>query len=253
MNDFAFFTWFMIIWTALAVIVSIALFFVPAPYGKFTRQGWGPTVHQKLGWIAMESPAVVVLAVMFAFSTNRFEPASIACVVIWEMHYLYRTVIFPMRMRTGGKRMTAITVLFGILFNLCNGYLNGFCLFYLLDPRPDSWLMGWRFVLGFLLFFGGFGIHLHSDMLLRGLRQPGQSGYRIPRGGLFKQVSSANYFGELVQWAGWAIATWTPAGFIFLIWTAANLVPRAWSNHQWYRKQFPEYPKERRAIIPFLF
>jgi 3-oxo-5-alpha-steroid 4-dehydrogenase 1 len=34
--------------------------------------------------------------------------------------------------------------------------------------------------------------------------------------------------------------------------TMANLVPRALATHAWYQKTFPNYPKERKAIFPFL-
>jgi protein-S-isoprenylcysteine O-methyltransferase Ste14 len=67
---------------------------------------------------------------------------------------------------------------------------------------------------------------------------------------LFEWVSCPNYLGEIVAWAGWALATWSPAGLVFAVWTFANLAPRAWSHHRWYRSNFPEYPKERKALVP---
>jgi hypothetical protein len=72
-------------------------------------------------------------------------------------------------------------------------------------------------------------------------------------GGAFRWVSAANYFGELVEWTGFAIAAMTPAAWAFAVFTAANLVPRAWSHHRWYRATFPEYPAARRSIIPYIF
>ncbi|MHA1224721.1 MAG: hypothetical protein ACTSP3_15975 [Candidatus Heimdallarchaeaceae archaeon] len=52
---------------------------------------------------------------------------------------------------------------------------------------------------------------------------------------------------------GWAIAVWSWPAFLFAMWTLANLLPRAKSNHDWYKDKFPDYPKERKAIIPFIF
>jgi steroid 5-alpha reductase family enzyme len=103
-----------------------------------------------------------------------------------------------------------------------------------------------------LLFVCGFAVNKHSDWLLRKLRKPGESGYSIPRGGLFRWVSCPNYLGEIIEWIGWAVATWSLAGLSFAVWTAANLIPRAWQYHRWYRKEFPDYPKKRKAVIPFL-
>ena len=89
-------------------------------------------------------------------------------------------------------------------------------------------------------------------MLIR-LRAPGEDGYRIPRGGLYGLVSCPNYLGEIVQWGGWALLVWNPGGLAFFVWTVANLAPRALSNHRWYRKNLPDYPENRRALIPFLY
>ena len=49
----------------------------------------------------------------------------------------------------------------------------------------------------------------------------------VPHGPLFRLVSCPNYFGEIVDWSGFALATWSPGGLLFALWTAANLVPRA--------------------------
>ena len=81
----------------------------------------------------------------------------------------------------------------------------------------------------------------------------GTKEYRIPRGGLFRWVSSPSYLTELGAWAGFALCTWSLAGvFIFLI-SAANLVPRAFATHRWYRERFPDYPPERKALIPYVW
>lgn len=37
-----------------------------------------------------------------------------------------------------------------------------------------------------------------------------------------------------------------------LLWTLANLLPRALAHHRWYGEQFDDYPRERKAILPFL-
>jgi hypothetical protein len=65
-------------------------------------------------------------------------------------------------------------------------------------------------------------------------------------------VSAPNYLGEIVEWSGWALATWSLAGLAFALYTTANLAPRALANHRWYRQQFPGYPPERRALLPHL-
>jgi len=78
----------------------------------------------------------------------------------------------------------------------------------------------------------------------------GETGYKIPHGGLFERVSCPNYLGEIIEWSGWALATWCLPGLSFAVWTFANLAPRARAHHRWYRAKFPEYPEERKALIP---
>jgi hypothetical protein len=70
---------------------------------------------------------------------------------------------------------------------------------------------------------------------------------------MFEYVSCANYFGEFVEWCGFALATWSPAAVIFAVWTAANLAPRARQHHRWYQGKFKDYPCDRAAFVPLLF
>jgi len=74
--------------------------------------------------------------------------------------------------------------------------------------------------------------------------------YKIPNGGLFRWISCPNYLGEIIEWVGWALATWSLPGMSFALWTAANLIPRAISHHKWYKTKFKDYPHRRKAIIP---
>ncbi len=107
-------------------------------------------------------------------------------------------------------------------------------------------------IIGASVFVIGWAINQHSDAVLRRLRGPGESGYKIPRGGLYRWVSCPNYLGEMLEWVGWAIAAWSLAGLAFAVFTIANLLPRALANHRWYQDKFADYPPERRAVVPFL-
>ena len=78
------------------------------------------------------------------------------------------------------------------------------------------------------------------------------AGYKIPRGGCFEYVSGANYFGEMLEWCGYAVAANSLPAAAFAFFTISNIGPRGWQHHLWYKKHFLEYPKHRRAVIPFL-
>ena len=147
-------------------------------------------------------------------------------------------------MRGGGKPTPLLTVGMAIAFNTVNAITNGAAL----APRG----VDLKVVFGVLLFLAGFAINLHSDAVLRRLRKPGETGYAIPYGGLYRWVSCPNYLGELPEWIGFAIAAWTFPALAFAVFTFANLFPRAVAHHRWYREKFPDYPKDRTAIIPLV-
>ena len=78
------------------------------------------------------------------------------------------------------------------------------------------------------------------------------AGYKIPRGGCFEYVSGANYFGEMLEWCGYAVAANSLPAAAFAFFTISNIGPRGWQHHLWYKEHFPGYPKHRRAVVPFL-
>jgi steroid 5-alpha reductase family enzyme len=106
------------------------------------------------------------------------------------------------------------------------------------------------FIAGVLLFAGGMYINLKADARLIALRGEGDSNYQIPRGWLFERISCPNHFGEMIEWLGFALLTWSLPALAFFIWTVANLLPRALAHHKWYKRQFADYPVDRKAVIP---
>jgi len=143
-------------------------------------------------------------------------------------------------------------VLTAVAFNSLNAYVNARWVSEH-GSYATSWLLDPRFLVGALVFLAGFAINQHADWVLMNLRKPGESGYKIPRGGLYRYVTCPNYLGEILEWTGWAIATWSLAGLAFALYTVANLAPRARDHHRWYLEQFGDYPKERRALIPLIW
>jgi 3-oxo-5-alpha-steroid 4-dehydrogenase 1 len=235
---------------ALALIVFISLFFVVAPYGRHVRKGWGYSIGNKLAWVIMEAPSPIVFAVCALVGDVQFNVTGFVFIGLWETHYLHRAFIYPFSLRGAARRMPLSVVSFGVLFNFLNGYLNGRYIFNFSGGYADSWLYDPRFIIGVLLFISGYVINRQSDQELRSLRKPGESGYKISYARFFRWVSSPNYLGEITIWVGWAVATWSLPGLAFALWTAANLIPRARANHAWYRKNFTDYPPERKALIP---
>ncbi len=234
----------------LAVVTFLALRFVVAPYGRHARPGWGPTLPERLGWMVMESPSLVLFAAIFAVGAHRAQAAPIALAAMWLTHYGHRTLVYPFRLR-GHKHMPAMVVVLGFGFNLLNATINASWISGL-GTYPAGWITGGRFLAGAALFVAGMAVNLDADRRLFALRREAQ-GYAIPRGGLYTWVSCPNYLGEIVEWSGWALASWSLGGAAFAVYTIANLAPRAASHHAWYLQRFSEYPRERRALVPFVW
>jgi len=240
-------------WTeiGLAALTFVSLFFVTAPYGRHGRKGWGPEISQRLGWVLMELPACVLWLGIYFAGTHALELAPLALMVLWQIHYVNRTFVFPLRIKAEGKTTPISIVATAIVFNTLNAYVNARWVSEF-GSYATSWLYDARFVIGAVLFLGGFAINQHADQVLMNLRKPGETGYKIPHGGLYRYISCPNYFGEILEWTGWAVATWSLAGLAFTLYTIANLAPRALKHHEWYRAKFSDYPRSRKALIPFV-
>ncbi|MCD8287652.1 MAG: DUF1295 domain-containing protein [Porphyromonadaceae bacterium] len=241
--------------SGIALIVFIALYFVKAGYGIFRDKRWGVSLNNKVAWVLMEAPVFVVMAWLWGYSDRKYEITPLLIFCFFELHYFQRSFIFPFLMK-GKSRMPISIMAMGIVFNLLNGFMQGEWLFYLApaDRYTAAWLTTPHFLFGTLIFFIGMGINLHSDKVIRHLRKPGDTRHYLPDKGLYRRVTSANYFGEIVEWIGFAILTWSAAGVVFAWWTFANLVPRANAIYHRYQQEFgPQQMGSRKRVFPYLY
>jgi 3-oxo-5-alpha-steroid 4-dehydrogenase 1 len=234
---------------SFALIVFILLFFISAPYGKFSRKGWGLAVKSKWAWMIMEFPSPSLMIIFFIFSDSKKLP-QIIFLCLWMGHYIYRTFFYPFRQSGKNKKYPVIILLMAFVFNCFNGFVNGYGIFHIYSYN-NLYLMKWQFITGLLFFVAGFIINRISDEKLRKLKIINTTEYVIPYGWLFDYISNPHYFGEIVEWTGWALLTWSAPGLAFSVFTFANLYPRAVATHLWYKKYFPDYPPRRNAIMPF--
>lgn len=250
------FNWLLVVMAVTAVVVFISLHFVSAGYGMMYTRQWGPSVGNRLGWVMMEAPVFVAMAVLWWLSPRRFEITPLVIFCLFQAHYFQRSFIFPLLIK-GKNRMPLSIILMGVLFNVINALMQGGWIFYLSPEGMYSpeWLCTPQFIIGTIIFIVGMAINIHSDHIIRHLRRPGDTRHYIPRGGMFRYVSSANYFGEFVEWTGFAILTWSWAGAVFALWTFANLAPRARRINRRYAEEFgEEFTRlNLRAIIPFIY
>jgi len=251
-------------WTLLLMSVTVfpLLFIFKAPYGRYAADArsplWGPPINVRVAWALQECPTLI-FATLGVYNGNPKCLSSLpnlALLALFVAHYINRTLIYPCRLRTNNST-PLLVVFFAWVFCSVNGYLQTRTLTYW-SVYDNSWLYDVRFLVGVALFGAGMYWNLEADHILRSLRSSSQqekSGkqYFIPRGGLFEYVSGANFTAEIIEWLGFAIATWSFAGLAFALATFANVAPRARQHHQNYLEMFKDYPRQRKAVIPFLW
>lgn len=246
---------FLIVMAGIAVIVFVALHFVEAGYGYLFDRRFGPPVSNKIGWIVMEAPVSTAMFVLWWFSSRTWHLVPLVLLVLFQSHYIWRAFIFPLKMR-GDSKMPAGIVAMGVIFNTLNAFMQGGWIFFLApDGYYDGWFLKPYIYVGGVLFFVGMYINRHSDHIIRSLRTGDDRKHYIPYGGAFRYVSSANYFGEIVEWVGFAVASWSWAGVVFVWWTFANLAPRSRSLYRRYEGEFGnEFTSlKRKKILPFIY
>mmetsp|Transcript_17172 Transcript_17172/g.55164 ORF Transcript_17172/g.55164 Transcript_17172/m.55164 type:complete len:266 (+) Transcript_17172:3-800(+) len=246
--------WIIIISGAFTLVTL--LLGITAPYGRYsTQHGWGPLVPARVAWMVMESPNLYISAFFFYFAADRNEEAvgsttNRILLAMFVLHYINRAIIYPLR--TQGRPMPLTVMLLAFMFCSVNGYLQARALTKFEVYGNEEWLSA-RVLIGVAVFVLGWLINYDADSTLLSLRKgPTDKGYYIPRGRLFEFISAPHFFGEIVEWTGYAIACSSLPGTSFALFTASNIGPRALQHHQWYLRKFEDYPAQRKALIPFL-
>ena len=240
----------------MAAVVFVSLYFVNAGYGQFRTRQWGWSIDNRLAWTLMEAPVFLVMLCIWMRSPLQWALPQLVLFGLFQLHYFQRSFVFPWLM-TGRSRMPLAIMTMGITFNVLNGIMQGGGLYWF--PNPDfsegaAYLLRWNALAGMATFLVGLCINWHSDHVIRHLRQPGDTRHYLPQRGMYRYVTSANYLGELMEWTGFALAAATPVAWVFPLWTAANLVPRAHAIHRKYREEFgDEVVGKRKRVIPFVY
>ncbi|OXB53618.1 hypothetical protein ASZ78_000099 [Callipepla squamata] len=201
---------------ALGAGSALLLRFIPMPYGRYSSRRFGWLLPARPAWLLQELPALLVpLALAACVPAWRLPNAALlSCFVL---HYVHRALIFPFLIRQG-KPTPFFTFLLALLFCIYNGYLQGRSLSSYAE-YPSDWLKHPCFIAG----------------------------------GMFEYVSGANFFGEILEWFGFSLACCTMESFAFALCTLFILGSRAKQHHQWYLEKFEDYPKNRKAVIPFVY
>jgi 3-oxo-5-alpha-steroid 4-dehydrogenase 1 len=233
----------------LGALVFVVNLNIVAPYGRHASKKWGVLINNRLAWVLMESPVLLTLLYTVLPGISSLNNVSLVLFVLFSAHYVNRTFVFPFRISGGSKKMPLGVMLLAVMFNILNGFFIGYFLANY-GNYETSWFLSWPFILGAVLFAIGTYINWQADSILVGLRNEGFTGYKIPYGFMFDKVSCPNHFGEMIEWTGYALMSFSLPALAFAVWTAANLIPRALAHHKWYKNNFPDYPTNRKAFLP---
>ena len=243
-----------------ACLIALGSLVSKAPYGRIGSGSNGTSLSPRMGWFLMELPATLSFLWFYVHGKNATQLVPLIFLGVWLVHYGNRGFIFPLLMRVakGARGSFGLPVVIaGCLVTTLHGYLNAVFIAELSTHMTPDWLGDPRVIIGMSIYVLGFTVNVHSDAIIRNLRtkqevDKGERIYRIPRGGLFRYVTNPSYFSELLSFTGFAIATWSPGALFVLLVSAANLVPRAFQVHRWYLQNFSDYPRERKALLPYL-
>lgn len=251
LNNFYFYS--MIVWIVLSIITFLVLFLLkPSTYGRHIKKK-EVSINNRWGWFVMEFPAIILLPTFYFWNSPETNEVTLCFISLYMIHYFNRTFIFPFRLKTAGKKIPIVIVFYAVLFNVCNTYYIGYFFGNMGELYDENWISSPYFIAGTLIFILGAYINYSSDSILIRLRKPNENEYKIPNRGLFKYISCPNYMGEIIEWIGFAVLTLSLPAAAFALWTMANLVPRAVAHHNWYNHEFKNYPKSRKALVPFIF
>lgn len=117
----------------------------------------------------------------------------------------------------------------------------------------------WHHIVGVLLFAWASSLQYQSHAILAELRKDNKGqvvsySHSIPKGGWFDYISCPHYFAEIliyfsicIVFAGRSTTWWMVCGFVL-----TNQIIVGLFNHHWYLKTFKDYPKTRKAVIPWI-
>ena len=129
-----------------------------------------------------------------------------------------------------------------------------FTMYFYLHPSytPPAWANDTVFTGAAVLFAIFEFLNLMAHITLSNLRKPGTTQRGIPYGWGFGLVSCANYFWEACAWTVFTVQSQVLGAYVFLAFSAWQMAIWAVKKHKRYRSEFPNYPRGRKAMFPFI-
>lgn len=214
----------------------------------------GPQVSWKTVFLVEYAGPILITGVLLAFRKQIYNtdlPLSFRQKLGVAMvlgHYIKRELETVFVHRFSSETMPLVNIFknsahYWILFGVCNMY------WFLKPSKQESRVKDISMAALFTLFEF---LNLQTHLVLKNLRKEGSTERGIPRGWGFNLVSSANYLWESCAWASFAVMAKVWGSWVFLIFSFGQMLSWALKKHKRYRQEFADYPKNRKAMIPFL-
>ncbi|CAH0392113.1 unnamed protein product [Bemisia tabaci] len=113
-------------------------------------------------------------------------------------------------------------------------------------------------IAGALIFLWAWHHQFKAAIILSKLRKDKKGAvvsyeHKMPKGDLFEVVSSPHFFCEMVMYLALTIILWGHCTWPYVFfWVLCNQLETALLNHWWYKSKFDDYPKQRKAYIPYI-
>lgn len=249
--------------STLAVISFLGLsevFGIHLGYSKFFKSTSPKRVQvsSRIGMLLCYTPsflaALASLLLLFPHHNDvRFLLLSLAL----TLHYFKRNfeVLFIHKYSGGMAIDSAILISLSYFSSTANLIYFHYKLYPTLQDDIHPPIIDMKYT-GVVLFLVGICGNFYHHFLLSQLRKKGdkkEKSYKIPKGGLFGLVICPHYLFEIIVFVGISFISQTLYAFCFTIGTIFYLMGRSSVTRKWYLSKFEDFPKDVRALIPFVF
>uniref|UniRef100_A0A1L8DY83 Polyprenal reductase n=1 Tax=Nyssomyia neivai TaxID=330878 RepID=A0A1L8DY83_9DIPT len=229
---------------------------------------WGSlVVILTIGGLSMGTiPSCFIDFLNFICGTQRtvqctFEETLLALILLF-IHILvrcYETNFTQVFSKTATMNLIQYLISFVYYFGVivllvCKG--DGFVTGYIVTSSRD---FSWRLGICCATFAFASYHQFNSHRILANLRRDRRGkvtteGHFVPTGGYFEVVSSPHMLFEcLIYFSIFGVVHWNSSWLAVMALVLANQVTMARETHLWYKKNFPNYPINRKALIPYIF
>jgi len=202
--------------------------------------------------VAYLGPILMSIVLAFYFGLNSCGVTHILAMFMSNFHYIRRVLESLIDIR--GADRNNVVLVFAVVFYywFIYGYLVLGSVFHESFNQTHTflnvYLKGACVIAFFYAEFNNYSCH----NILRNLKAKNNGRRGIPKGNMFKFVSCANYFWELISWFFFSLFVNTLHAYLFVLYSFILMTFPAIEKHKSYQKNFEDYPKNRKAIIPFI-